>query len=240
MTRGEGTADFRSRYKDTVRPPGYSGTAHLALLLAGVAAGIAGSLRIAAGAWDPRHLWIIVATLVLANLVEYLAHRGPMHRRLPGLGALHTRHSDRHHRYFRHGDMFFDDAGDLHAVLFPPALLLFFGTISAVLGTLLGLALGRGAAGLFVATALGYYALYEILHLLYHAPASWRAGQFRAVRWLARLHHLHHEEGPASRHNFNLVFPLFDRVLGTLRQARACPCDRALAPGLQDREGMKP
>ena len=93
------TAAFRDDYRAEVLPARYSGRAHVALVLAAAGGGIVGAIAfaLAHGARWPD-AWIVPTTLVVANAVEYLAHRGPMHHRTAVLAALHTRHSGRHHR----------------------------------------------------------------------------------------------------------------------------------------------
>ena len=224
------TAAFRADYRDGVMPARYSGGAHVALVLAAAGGGIAGAIAfaLAHGArWSDA--WIVPMTLVVANVVEYLAHRGPMHHRTAVLAALHTRHSGRHHRFFVADAMPFESARDFHAVLFPPLLLLFFGGIACGLGALVALVLPAGVAALFVASALGYYLLYEILHFLYHVPAHWRVARLPGVRWLAGLHRVHHDPRRMQEANFNLVFPLCDRLAGTLDTgAGAAPAEASI------------
>jgi len=221
------TAAFRAEYRADVLPSRYSGPAHVALVLAAAGGGIAAAIAFAAshGArWTDT--WIVPLTFVVANAVEYLVHRGPMHHRMKALAALHTRHSRRHHRFFVDVAMPFENARDLHAVLFPPLLLAFFGAIACGLGALVALVTSTGVALLFVASALGYYLLYEVLHFLYHVPAHWRVGRMPGVRWLARLHRVHHDPRRMQEANFNLVFPLCDRLAGTLDTgAAAAPAD---------------
>lgn len=211
------TAAFRATYRAEVLPPRYSGAAHVALVLAGAGGGVAAAIAFALtheARWADA--WIVPLTFVVANVVEYLAHRGPMHHRTRVLAALHTRHSGRHHRFFVAEAMPFESLRDFHAVLFPPVLLLFFGAIACGLGALVALVAPAGVAALFVASALGYYLLYEVLHFLYHVPPDWRVARLPIVRWLARLHRVHHDPRRMQEANFNLVFPLCDRLAGTL------------------------
>jgi hypothetical protein len=211
------TAAFRAGYRADVLPPRYCGAAHVALVLVAAGGGIAAAIALAAThgvRWADA--WIVPLTVVIANVVEYLAHRGPMHHRTRVLAALHTRHSGRHHRFFVAEAMPFEGMCDLHAVLFPPVLLVFFGAIACGLGALVALVAPAGVAALFVATALGYYLLYEVLHFFYHVPAHWPVARLPGVRWLAHLHRVHHDPRRMQDANFNLVFPLCDRLAGTL------------------------
>lgn len=210
-------AAYRTQYRTEVVPARYSGALHVALVLAVAGGGLATAVALAAASgatW--RDAWIVPLTAVVANVVEYLAHRGPMHHRRRGLHALHARHSGRHHRFFVAEAMPLEGTRDLHAVLFPPALLLFFGAIATGLGALVALFLPAAVAELFVASALGYYLLYELLHFLYHVPPHWAAARWPVVRTLARLHRRHHDPRCMQHVNFNLVFPLCDRLAGTL------------------------
>ena len=228
---------FRMLYQQEIAPARYSGAAHVALVACVGLGGIAAALVLAALTWRPVDFWIVPATLLMANAVEYLAHRGPMHHRVPGLRALHLRHSGRHHRFFVADAMIFESSRDLHAVLFPPVLLLFFGAIAVGLGALVALFLPRAAAALFVATALAYYLLYETLHFLYHVPPHWRLARLPGVRQLARLHRLHHDPRRMQHCNFNLVFPLFDRLAGTLDTGWPAAQDAPTVPASLDPPG---
>jgi hypothetical protein len=206
---------YRTRYRQRFLPQHYSGPIHVVGVYLIAAIGVAVLLTFGPH-WSWHDTWIVPVTVLIANVVEYAAHRGPMHHRTRWLPALHHRHTCRHHRYFRPGEMHFESTRDFHAVLFPPALLLFFGAVTGLIGTLVALFLPAAVATLFVATSLTYYALYETLHFLYHVPPTWRAGRLPGVAYLARLHHLHHDPRRMQAANFNLVFPLMDWVLGTL------------------------
>jgi hypothetical protein len=210
-----GTEAFREHYRSGVMPAGYSGWRHV-MLVAVVGPSVIGiALWLASRSWQPSDFWVVPATLLIANIVEYLAHRGPMHHRIKGLTLLHLRHSSRHHRYFTTEAMCFESTRDFHAVLFPPVLLMFFGGIAALLGLLATLLLTPAGAALFFATSMGYYLLYEVLHFPYHVPPHWPVGHIPGVRWLTRLHRLHHDPRHMLERNFNLVFPLCDWVVGT-------------------------
>lgn len=206
---------FRERYRVEHLPASYSGPWHVALVLLMAGGGLAAAIALAASRGRWTDLWVVPVTFLVANAVEYLAHRGPMHHRRRGLEALHARHTARHHRFFIDGAMTFSSSRDWHAVLFPPVLLLFFGGIAAGLGLLAALVLPVAQAALFTATCLAYYLLYEALHFAYHLPPDQAPASWPVVRWLARLHRRHHAPEAMQHRNFNLVFPLMDTLMGT-------------------------
>lgn len=206
---------FRERHRAQHLGPNYRGRAHfaftslcsLALIIASLA--LVRDLR-------PLELVTVPVTFVLANLVEYLAHRGPMHHRRRGLGLLHRRHTMQHHRFYTREAMACESTRDYQMILFPPVMLLFFfGGVAVPVGLLVYWLATANVALLFTAMAMAYYCAYELLHLAYHLDDT---------AWLARLpymsrlrghHALHHDPTLMTACNFNVSFPIFDRVFGT-------------------------
>ena len=87
-----------------------------------------------------------------------------------------------------------------------------------------GVLRGPGLAGVFLLGAVGYFLCYETLHALYHLPDATldRAGigRLRAFRRLQAHHRHHHILGRMAAVNFNVTFPLMDRLFGTLRRTQ--------------------
>ena len=207
-------ASFRAAWREREPGPLYSGGAHLAFTSLGALAVVVGSLALLRA---PGRLELAVAgaAFLVANLGEYLAHRFLMHRRVPGLTILHTRHTLGHHAFFTHEAMAVASRRDWKIVLFPPILLFVF--LGALAGPLAGLAwvvLGRDAGLTFYAVAVSYFLLYEWLHLAYHLEASARVPVLAVLR---RHHARHHDPAVMSRARFNITVPLADLVFGTLR-----------------------
>ena len=124
LTDGSGLAAFRRRYRDAI-PRYYSGSLHLCVIASLCLALIAASLvHIDSPSWWERLL--VPATWIVANLVEYHAHRGPMHRPWRLLGAVSHRHVGQHHRFFSDEEMSIGRSVDVRAVLFPPVMQCFF------------------------------------------------------------------------------------------------------------------
>ncbi|MDC6668187.1 SRPBCC family protein, partial [Leclercia adecarboxylata] len=71
-------------------------------------------------------------------------------------------------------------------------------------------------AALFSGAMLLGYLSYEILHACEHLPEQHPISRWPWVRQMRRLHELHHARELMHTHNFNIVFPLWDWVYGTL------------------------
>jgi hypothetical protein len=209
-------AAFRRRYRLEQVGTGYRGWLHL---------GFTGAVCIVAIGWCIAELeqvkpleWLTVPiTFLYANLVEYFGHRGPMHHPKPGLRLIFERHTRQHHRFFREDAMAFESSRDFKAVLFPPALIVFYLlAFAAPAGLLVSWIFSANAALLFVATAIGYFLNYELLHFAYHAPRDTWVARLPMMDRLRSLHTLHHRPELMQRYNFNITYPIGDRIFGTL------------------------
>ena len=69
---------------------------------------------------------------------------------------------------------------------------------------------------LYVATAIGYFLNYEVLHFAYHTPATSSLARLPGMRRLRRLHTLHHRPSLMQDYNFNITYPIGDVLFGTL------------------------
>ncbi len=212
----ESVHSFRAHYRATEIGAHYTGWGHFALTSTVCLGTVAFALtRLAA----PTALeWLTVpATFLLANLVEYWGHRGPMHHRT-GPKKVYERHTLQHHRFFTHESMAYEGSRDFKMVLFPPVLLGFFlGAIAAPIGALLFVLATPNIAWLYVATAMGYFLTYEWLHFAYHLPTSSPLARLPGLAFLRRHHTLHHDPAQMGKANFNITFPVADLLFGTRR-----------------------
>jgi sterol desaturase/sphingolipid hydroxylase (fatty acid hydroxylase superfamily) len=101
-------------------------------------------------------------------------------------------------------------------VLFPPVMLFFFlGAIATPLAAVLFLCVSANTGWLFVVVAMGYFLTYEVLHFAYHLhPDSW-VWRLPFMAALRRHHTRHHDLALMGRYNFNITFPICDRLFGT-------------------------
>ncbi|MBI3557490.1 MAG: fatty acid hydroxylase family protein [Deltaproteobacteria bacterium] len=195
----------------------YSGLAHFAFTASVALSGIILALcQVKNLSW--KDMLIVPITFAYANLVEYLAHRGPMHHRTRGLGLIFTRHTVEHHHFFTHQAMAVERTRDYKIVLFPALLIVFFfGFFASPVGLLAYRLISPNAGYLFVATALGYFLNYECFHLIYHLNDDHFVTRLPGVGILRGHHARHHDPVLMSRFNFNITWPLCDLLFRTYR-----------------------
>lgn len=211
------TDAFRARYRQTSVPDDYDGQKHIAKVTLGnlslVSVCIWGLSEV-----QPLEWLTIPAAFLLANLVEYLGHRYPMHKAYGFLKPMCVRHAAEHHRFFTEERMATDQEKDWYVILVSPIFLAFFGAGIGLPIALVLFAVGSAnIALLFAITACAYALTYEWLHLAYHLPEDSFLGRRWLVRKLRPLHWVHHDPGVMAKANFNITFPIFDLAFGTFR-----------------------
>jgi Fatty acid hydroxylase superfamily len=158
----------------------------------------------------------VPATFLYANLAEYWAHRGPMHRPVPLLNLIFRGHTLQHHLFFTHDSMECDERADFRFLLLPPYMVLFFTFVFIVpLGIALYFIFSANVAYLYAATAAAYYLNYEAMHALYHLPESHWLTRVPLVRALRISHRRHHDHRFMTHCNFNITYPIGDVLFGT-------------------------
>jgi hypothetical protein len=206
----------RFAFREQRIPARYSGPVHVATI-------IIFSIFVATVSFamlddvKPAEWLTIPFTFLYCNLAEYLGHRGPMHHKTRLLAGIFQRHTVEHHSFFTDEAISFESTRDYRAVLFPPILLVFFfGFFAVPVGAILYYLLSPNVCFLFVFTAILYYLNYELLHFSYHVdPKSW-LGRLQLIRRLRERHVAHHNKALMSHYNFNITYPICDRLFGTL------------------------
>lgn len=206
----------RAAFRENRIPDNYSGPVHLAAVI-GISVVIAVGSLLMLDAVLPLEWLTIPLTFLYSNLSEYLGHRGPMHHRTRFLGGIFQRHTIEHHSFFTDEAATFESSRDYRAVLFPPIMLVFFfGCFAVPVGAILYFLVSPNVCFLFVFTSILYYLNYELFHFAYHfEPDSW-LGRLPIVRRLRQHHIAHHNKKLMTRYNFNITYPICDRLFGTL------------------------
>jgi hypothetical protein len=199
---------------------GYSPWRHMALTLVLATAlatlGLALAVHARAGDW-----LLLPAFWVIANFIEWMVHRNPMHRPLrPRI--MYRNHAQLHHLAFTDGHMVIGKTDELGLIMMPWYTMLGLFLVASPVMVIAGVLRGPGLAGVFLLGAVAYFLCYETLHALYHLPDATldRAGigRVRAFRRLQAHHRHHHILGRMAAVNFNVTFPLMDRLFGTLEK----------------------
>jgi len=201
-------------------PAGYSPWRQMALTLVLATALATLGLVLAARARTADWLGLPVF-VVIANFIEWMVHRNPMHRPLrPRL--LYKNHAQLHHLAFTDANMVIDRTADLGLIMMPWYTMLGLFAVASPIMAIAGVLRGPGLAGVFLLGAVAYFLCYETLHALYHLPDATldRAGigRLRAFRRLQAHHRHHHILGRMAAVNFNVTVPLMDRLFGTLEK----------------------
>lgn len=161
-------------------------------------------------------LCTIPVTLLLAFALEWRTHKSVLHRRMPGLSLLYERHELAHHVIYTHEDMAMRSAREMWLILMPAyaVVLVFLIDLPFAFGA--GMLCGRNAGCIFLATSMFFFLTYEWMHLSYHLPPESAVGRNPLIARLRRLHQRHHDPSLMKRWNFNVTFPVFDWVHGTV------------------------
>lgn len=167
-------------------------------------------------------LWSLTAiplAILFGNFIEYATHRWPMHKpKAPGGKYLFKRHAGEHHRAFEVEFMEITDPRDYSLVMLPPLRAAVFMSVLIAIAGVAGLTVGA-AFGALIGMTLGlYFFIGEALHISFHFKSTWENDKWynRFLRRIGRWHRIHHELKLMSKYNFNIAFPIFDKVLGTL------------------------
>jgi len=195
-------------------PSWYSGWAHLAVIT-GVCLASSGGLLLTLGALQAWHLLTVPFAFIVSNFVEYVAHRWPMHRPTMFGKRIYKKHAAVHHRYFTYEDMVLEDSRDLFEILTSPRHVVSFLLFSVIPVSAVLCLVAWNVGVLFAATAIMYYLVYEWMHLASHMPGSHWLPSLPGVRSLCHHHREHHNTRLMREYNFNIAFPLCDRVFGT-------------------------
>ena len=159
---------MREDYRSKAISPFYSGKWHLFLsLLFALGLVIFGLIQIKIESWWQ---WLFIPiTFIIANIVEYVAHRFLLHQSKFKL-AYHE-HTLLHHFFFTHEALEIESTQDFHRVLFSPyAVFFFIFIIGLPVFLFLGFIFGQVVGWVSFIVGVSYYALYEVVHTCCHLP----------------------------------------------------------------------
>ncbi|MES1209725.1 MAG: hypothetical protein ABUS79_27645 [Pseudomonadota bacterium] len=202
--------------------PGYAPGRHVALTVALATLIAAGGALLARRA-RPVDWLMAPAFFVVANFIEWMVHRNPMHRPLQPR-IMYRNHAMLHHLAFTEANMPVTRPAELGLVMMPWYTMVGLFLIASPVLVLAGVLRGPGLSGVFLLAAVAYFLMYETLHALYHLPDATLdrvgIGRWRWFRALQAHHAHHHVLGRMAHVNFNVTFPLMDHLLRTNERPR--------------------
>ena len=161
--------------------------------------------------------WLVIPGFwLLINMSEWHIHRDILHRPMWPLRQLFYRHTPEHHVVFVKDDMAMRDWREFRLVLIPSygivAIFLTSLPVTAALATFVS----TNVAAFWVAVSMSYIVSYEWLHLSYHLPPTNPIGRSWFIRSMRRNHAMHHTPELMQKWNFNVTFPVWDWVRGSI------------------------
>ena len=78
--------------------------------------------------------------------------------------------------------------------------------------------LPSNVVNMIVASCSGYFIIYEFFHTISHLPSSHFILKIPFLKFMWNHHRIHHHHKYMHKVNFNIVFPLFDWIMGTLQK----------------------
>lgn len=215
-----GSAQYRQHFREQVtgRIPGPA----YALLVLVLLVVIITALALLIPKYEPYFLVLLPAYFLFVNWLEYLLHRYPMHRKTRGMEVVYE-HVTIHHNFYANEYFYFEEPRDYYAAILPWYIFIGLTVVIAAVSGMIYLFFGMSNALFFALVAYSYYLLYEILHFSYHTSEKSWVKKLPFINHLARRHIVHHRTSAMAHYNFNITFPIFDRVYGTLLDDDAKP-----------------
>jgi sterol desaturase/sphingolipid hydroxylase (fatty acid hydroxylase superfamily) len=111
----------------------------------------------------------------------------------------------------------YDSPRDFYILFFPPWVIFGFAVIHGPIAYyLLSMFLSPNIVFLYLGMSTLYFFLYEVLHYISHLPKDHWVLKVPYFSLMWRHHVNHHNPKLMQQYNFNIVFPFFDYVFGTV------------------------
>lgn len=162
--------------------------------------------------------WLTIPVVFLGGQwVEYYIHRFLLHRpKKSGMGRLlYVRHTLMHHQFFTAEEPRYANHRDWRVTLFPPFTLTIATLMMLPSALVAGWVISGNVGWLLMASTIGTYLFYEVLHFLCHVGDNWFVRHCPIVNTARRHHTAHHNQSIMMETNMSIVFPFWDWVYGT-------------------------
>ena len=166
-------------------------------------------------------LLMIPAMLIAGNFFVWAFHKYPLHRPFKVMPLAYKIHTLAHHYFYTDEAIIYRDKRDFIILFFPVHFVL---PVNGILFPALGYfarefgILSPNASFLMIFMAAMYLLLYEVFHFVSHLPRTSKVLKIPFFLSAWKHHRIHHTIKYMGKYNFNIVFPLFDRIFGTIRK----------------------
>lgn len=208
---------FRKKFRENNIPKYYSGIAHLLFnFIILISLCIFLFLQVKGPTF--YEFLSIPFTLIMGNLAVYIIHKYPLHRQFKFIDKFtYGIHTKWHHFFYTNEFVIYEKMKDFYILFFPPTVIIGFSFVYIpanyfVLKTFLPL----NVVYFICATSTLYFLLYEVFHYISHLRKDHPMLKFPLFRLVWNHHVTHHDPRLMHQYNFNIVFPLFDYVFGTV------------------------
>ncbi|MCO4794358.1 MAG: sterol desaturase family protein [Bacteriovoracaceae bacterium] len=169
--------------------------------------------------WNWEVFSILGTSLIIGNLVVYLLHKYPLHRRMKLWSFPYDAHTVEHHRYFTYDNPVYNSPFDFFAVFFPWFVVLGFALVAQpIFYFSTKFFIGPELAHVFAGATAGYFLLYEFVHWSCHLREDHPLLKVGWLNYMWKFHRVHHNQRLMNSYNFSIVYPLFDILMGTLHK----------------------
>lgn len=206
---------YREWYKKEKLSKLYNPYAHIVFNL-GLLALLAIYNFISTKNWSLNFIPIIIGMYFFGDLVVYILHKYPLHRRYKYWTYPYDVHTVMHHRYFTADTITYDEAIDFNAVFFPAVVIAGFGLLGAPLIFIsVNYFFGIDIAHIITGCASAYFLLYEFLHWASHLSSEHLLMKIPFLNYMRTHHIAHHNPRLMNRFNFGIVDPLADYIFSS-------------------------
>ena len=155
--------------------------------------------------------------LVMGSFTVWAFHRYPLHRRYKIITYPYKKHTVEHHNFYTYQDLEISSFREIPYIMFGVFDVIGF-ALFFVPAVYFGLStfLPSNLVNMIVASCSGYFIIYEVFHTISHLPASNFLLKIPMLKFMWNHHRIHHHHKYMHKVNFNIVFPLFDWLMGTL------------------------
>lgn len=157
--------------------------------------------------------------LIFGSLTVWLVHKYPLHRRLSVFPYAYRKHTIEHHSLYTYHDLEIKNFKEIPYIMFGVLDVIGFALVFVpIMYFINSLIFSENVVNMIIASSSGYFLIYEFFHTISHLPSNHPILKVRYFKFMWNHHRIHHHPRAMNSTNFNIVFPIFDYLFGTLKK----------------------